>query len=274
MKGNYVLRIVTCAVCALILPAACSKGQSLLPPTAAPIIARETSADTSTAAIPAWDALALLQTGENPLWFELSPGGPLLIDSPGTASLAPFAPWPAARHITDILRHGDWLVMAVNLDGFLVVSLATDAGGGGGNGNAPRTQATLYRISGGELWARYTVGSVFTWREQTAALLYRNDFFTELYPTPPRPQVFVLDERSAAPVGAEVPAFAAHGEHGEQWEAELVRRSDGGLWYYRLREKGGQNRSAYFRTASLEMHGEQISFDQWRTSDIHATAET
>ena len=47
----------------------------------------------------AWPALALLQTGANPLWFELGEEGPVLIESPAAASLSPYVPWPHARFI-------------------------------------------------------------------------------------------------------------------------------------------------------------------------------
>ena len=223
---------------------------------------------------PAWPALALLETGHNPLWFELSPGGPLLVDSPAAASLVPYAPWPHARHVAGMTLWQDFLVMAVNLDGFLVLSLA-DAGENA-NDTAARTRALLYRASGGEFWERYTAGSLFIWQDQPAVLLYRSGFFAPLYPVPPQPQVFVLDKASAAPVGTEIPAFNVFHifPASENWEAEIVRHSPSGYWYFRMREKGGQrNQSAYFRTQNLETEGQRISTDQWRNSEIHREAE-
>jgi len=51
------------------------------------------------------------------------------------------------------------------------------------------------------------------------------------------------------------------------WEAEVLRRGPGGLWYYRIKEKGLlQNETAYFRTGDLGTEGTKISVDEWRNS--------
>ena len=213
-------------------------------------------ADTALAQnLPAWDAVALLKTGEHPIWFELGANGPVLIDSPGAASIAPLTPWPHARHIVDIMLWEDHLVMAVNTDGFLVLGAQEVS-----------THALLYRVNAGGLWAPFTVGSLFDWQNQPAVLLYRNDFFVSLYPRPPLPQVFVLDKAYSAPSPASVPALRQF-PPGESWEAETMHRGVSGYWYYRMREKGRpQNRTNYFRARDLSGQGERISQALWRES--------
>ena len=214
---------------------------------------------------PAWPALALLETGENPLWFELGPGGPSLIESPETASLAPYVPWPVARFVVGIQAWDHCLVMAVNREGFLVLGPAGEIPAGSAGG-VDDTKAVLYRAADGGAWAPYTVESFFIWKNKPAALLYRNDFFVEPVEPSPRPQVFILDRSSPAPVGAAVSALE-HFPPGDGWEAELLRQGSDGFWYYRMKQKGkAQNETAYFRSRDLEGEGEKISADQWRNS--------
>jgi len=211
------------------------------------------------AAAAAWPALALLETGEHPLWFELGPHGPVHIQSPHAATLAAYMPWPHARFVAEIMPWEGFLVMAVNQDGFFILRAET---------SMQSARAMLYRVADGGFWAPYTIGSFFLWRDQPAALLYRNDFFTAIYPVSPQPQVFVLDKSSPVPLGAEVPAL--HDVFpGESWEAETLRRGPSGYWYFRMREKGSpRNRSAFFRARDLEGEGERISQAAWRSADL------
>jgi hypothetical protein len=202
---------------------------------------------------PAWPVVALLKTGPNPLWFELAPDGPGLIESPAEAALSPFTPWPHALHITGIEAWGGFLVMPVNRDGFLVLGPALDS-----------ADVMLYRAASGGLWEPYTTESFFFWEEKPAILLYRNDFFMEPTAPPLSCQVYVLDESSAVPLAASVPALQSFPSDGP-WEAELVQRGSDGFWYYRMREKGKtQNGTAYFRTADLAEAGERVSVGEWR----------
>ena len=227
---------------------------------------------------PAWPALALLKAGENPLWFELGPepaaeartgrgsppGGPGLIESPELASLTPYAAWPHARFVAGMQVWGDFLVMAINRDGFLVLGKGSDAAGAG-NAEAGNAEAFLYRAAG--LWDPYTVESFFVWDDKPAVLLYRNDFFIESEAPPAQPQVYVLDRASPVPLGVNVPALEQF-PPGGSWEAEVLRRGPDGLWYYRMKEKGkAQNETAYFRTGDLTVAGVSISIGEWRNSD-------
>ena len=253
---NKYTQVIACTFLMIILLSACSREE----PRPAPDDDLASCAPQPYAA-PAWLAVALIEPGENPLWFELGPDGPQHIRSPQEAGLAPFTPWPHARFVAGIIPWEGFLVMAVNLDGFLVLGPAED-------GPAESARAMLRRAADSEFWAPYTVGSFFLWRDQPAALLYRNDFFAALYAHPPRPQVFVLDKSSPAPLGADVPALRQF-PPGDNWEAEILRRGPNGYWYYRMREKGtGRNRTAYFRTSDLEGEGVRVSHGAWRDSDL------
>ena len=218
---------------------------------------------------PFWPALAMLETGENPLWFELTHNGPALIDSPWTASAAPITPWPHARFIPSFMPWQDSIVMAVNLDGFLVLGPAMESAAE----QEGRTRTVLYRISDPEYWAPFTIGSFFLWRNQPSALLYRNNFFTDLHPYSPQIPVFTLNESSAVPLGVEVPALKRF-PPGNNWETETLWRGHSGQWYYRMREKGGrQHRIAYFRTYDLEQAGERVTQTAWRNSNLPESAD-
>jgi len=248
------IKIVTFTVMILLLVAACS-GKGGVPVSGTDIEVPGYSG-------PAWHPLALLKTGEHPLWFELAAGGPVLIESPDDASLAAYSPWPFARFIIDMQVWDDFLAMAVNRDGFLVLGAAADD-----------TEAVLYRARGGLIWNSYTAESFFVWDDKPAVLLYRNDFFIE--PTAPslQPQVYVLDMSSPVPVGASVPALENF-PPGDSWEAEVLHRGPGGLWYYRLKEKGkDQANTVYFRTESLEEAGTRIAIGEWRNSNTQEIPE-
>jgi hypothetical protein len=203
---------------------------------------------------PAWPALALLKTGEHPLWFELGPDGPSHIVSPANATLTPFAPWPHARFISGMLLWDSFLVMAVNRDGFLIL-----------DGGPETTELVLYRAADSALWDPYTTESLFIWEDRPLVLLYRNDFFSGFPAPPPASQIYALDTSSPVPLAAAVPAL---GNITPPWEAEVLRHGSDGFWYYRIREKGGnQNETVYFRTTDLAVAGTRIPVEEWRDSD-------
>ena len=233
------------AVLALLLVAACSGRRE----TPAPAPGGNDEAPVYTG--PAWQALALLKSGENPLWFELTPEGPRLVTSPAEAALAPFNPWPHARYITGILPWKEFIVMAVNRDGFL--ALAAETAG-----------IYLYRAADSS-WDTYTTESFFIFENKPAVLLYRNDFFSELKAEVLKGQVYVLDESSAFPVTASIPFLE---KFAPPWEAEIVRMGPDGFWYFRMKEKGkARNETAYFRVPDLAGEGEKVSISAWRNSD-------
>ena len=208
---------------------------------------------------PAWHALALLKTGDNPLWFELGSEGPLLVGSPASAALAPYTPWPHARYISGMQEWEGFVVMAVNRDGFLVLGSENPA-------EEETADLMMYRVAGNGFWEPYTAGSFFIWDDKPAILLYRNDFFSDEGAPPLANQVFVLDRQSSVPLAARVNALESF-PPGGPWEAEVLHRGPDGLWYYRMREKDKPQRAtAFFRTGDLSKEGERISDDEWRNS--------
>jgi len=205
---------------------------------------------------PAWSVLSLLETGGNPLWFEVSSGSPSLIESPAQASLAPFTPWPNARYVTGMELWNNYLVMAVNRVGFIILGPAADD-----------SNIVLYSAAPGGLWDPYTAESFFIWEDKPSVLLYRNDFFAALEAPSPRPQVYALDDSSPLPIGVHIPALESF-PPGRSWEAELLNHERDGFWYYRMKQKGEvQNATAYFRVRDLKEAGEKISFDAWMSSN-------
>ena len=247
MKKNFVLSLTFFSLALLTFFAACSGKES----------PKENKTETvieTPMPGPAWPALALLKTGEHPLWFELGPDGPSHIESPAAASLTPFSPWPQGRNVTGMQVWDNFIVMAVNRFGFLVLGAASE----------PK-EAVLYQAADSALWDSYTTESFFVWDDKPAVLIYRNDFFSGLSAPPPASQVYVLSKTSPVPLAATVPALSMLLP---SREAEVLRRRNDGFWYYRVKEKTkAQNDTFYYRTGDLSTDGTRISVTDWRNSD-------
>lgn len=200
-----------------------------------------------------WQALAVLKTGDRPIWLEFASGGCRPIDSPAEASLADFAPWPYARHCAGFLLYGSDLVAAVNRDGFLALS--------------PREGGlVLHRAADQGSWDPYTVASVFVYGANPAVLLYRDDFFKTPEAPAPDSQVMVLSRDRPAPLGVSVPAFDVL-PRSEGWELNSLRRGPDGNWYFRLAQTGyPRPGTAFYRTGDLSGKGEKVSLGDYRNS--------
>ena len=203
-----------------------------------------------------WSSLALLEAGENPIWFELRQDGPQQIESPGAASLSPYLPWPHALFAPDMAVWDGFIVMTINRDGFLALGPTNNS-----------ASAMLFHIPANGLWDIYTADTLFIWENKPAILLYQNDFFTEPGDPVLKPQVYTLARESSTPLAVSVPALEIYPLDG-LWEADALHRGTGGLWYYRFKEKGvDHGRTAYYRAVDLSSIGERISVSDWRNSD-------
>ena len=221
---------------------------------------RRGRADGEPAGSPALGPLAVLEAGENPLWFELAEAGPRQLGFPDEAGLSPFAPWPLARHIRFILPLGDELILGINREGFLRFAPWNTAGSAAGT--------ALYRIADLPRWSPYTLAALFSFEGRAAALLYRDGFFADSPASLPDPRAFSLDPDFPEPRPLNIPAFddfpAAEG-----WDMEALHTGPGGYWYYRgIRKSAGQPESGYYRTRDLGFKGEAVSLSVFQNSAL------
>jgi hypothetical protein len=210
--------------------------------------------------------LAIVRTGETPLWFELGRDGPVLIPGPAEASEEPFAPWPQARHVAGLAVDGEGrLIMAVNRDGFLAWETREDRLG-------------LYRVSGREAWDPYTAASLFMYRGMPAVLLYRDTFFPregEGAETPAAPAVRVwgLGAGLLGMEETEIPAFAALPQM-DGWDVDALSLGNDGFWYYRgVRQRVPGPEIWYFRTEDLSVLGAPSSVGVFRAAMLPYTEQ-
>jgi hypothetical protein len=199
--------------------------------------------------------LAILQSGETPLWFELGDHGPALIPSPEEASLCPFVPWPLGRRVAGILSMADQgqsrVILGINREGFLVFAPWTAARNNG---------IALYRIDNRSYWQHYSVESLFFYDDTPAAMIYRNDYFIDNALPPPSPRVWGL-RAGAGMEELKIPAFEGLPPE-DGWDLEDLQEGPDGRWYYRaVKKAGARRRIGYFRTADLSLTGEPSS--QW-----------
>ncbi|MDR2482218.1 MAG: hypothetical protein LBD08_01135 [Treponema sp.] len=167
--------------------------------------------------------LALIKSGESPLWFELGPDGPVHIADPALSAQEPFAPWRLSRHIAGMAVSGKRLTMAVNRGGLLLMRPEET----GGMENA----IALYWAAEPS-WKDYTVASLFVFQDTPLALLYRDDFFIDSGAPLPDPRVWRWDTAQTRLQGIALPAFADL-PAAEGWDIEALSQGQDGRWYYR-----------------------------------------
>jgi hypothetical protein len=211
---------------------------------------------------------ALIKSGEHPLWFELAGDrddgeGPFQINAPDEAALTPFVPWTLARFVTGMILYEDKLIAAVNRAGFLMFG--------------PWSEGVLavYRITDSPYWENYTIGSLFMFEGNPAALLYQDDFFVDPVGFPPSPRVLAQINGTPQPVGISVPAFDPFPPSGG-WNLETLRQGPDGYWYYRgVRRADPQpSKTVYFRTSALSLPGEPVSLSEFRNAAIPSPLHT
>jgi len=208
--------------------------------------------------------LAILQTGEYPLWFQLTEDGPAHIESIEDAiNTAAFIPWPLALHVRFFLEKEEELFLAVNRDGFMKLAPY--------NGNV--TGIAMYRFSGGEFWRQYTVGGFVFFDEKPAALLYLDDRFLDTSEPLPRPRAWSFNMESNRPFPLDIPALQPFPPE-DGWSVDTLRFF-GGLSYYRaIRKSGSRPAIRMYRTADLNLTGEEIPIDVFYSSAPRETEIT
>jgi hypothetical protein len=252
--------VLLAAFCAVVVVTSCSRHQ---PPPAAP----ESSSQGLSGELQfSWKAVAVLKTGENALWFELAEDGPRLVPSPGEAALAPYTPWPLSRFIAGMLPWDGSLVLAVNRDGFLILSPLAEGG------------VVLYRAADPAQWAAYTISSFFIYEDHPTALLYRDTFFSDPSVPPPEPPFFILSRDSPAPIAAGLPILSSRPTATEDnsapagavgWELNSLGLGRDGLWYGRWAQTGIPRPGVvYFRAKDLSPPVETISLGEYRNSGL------
>lgn len=217
-------------------------------------------ADTQTSATLWINPLAIVIPGDNPLWFELSDEGPMLISSPEEASLRSFLPWPHSIHVTDMLIQENRLVMAANGFGFLVF-IPWD-----------NSRLGMYSVSDKTHWNRYSIASLFLYNQRPSALFYRDDFFAGDEELPlPETQTAALVKGNTQPVKAEIPAFKDFPSI-EGWDIEALSRGKNGKWYFAAAQKSSDmQQKFYYQAESLDKQPESISMgDYWLAMEPEA----
>jgi len=200
--------------------------------------------------------LAVLQPGKYPLWFQFTDDGPVLIEAIEDACFSSaLIPWPLARHVRFILARDDEIMMAVNRDGFILLSSWNDGIG-------------LYRLQGGEYWQSYTTGAFFLLGEDRVplALLYRDDRFIDSDQPIPQYRLWTFDLRAASPYTMAMSALDAFPPE-KDWNIDTLRRGPDANWYYRATKKTeARPEIRMLRTGDFTMPGELVSLGAFQNS--------
>jgi hypothetical protein len=209
---------------------------------------------------PAARAQAILQTGEQPLWFQLTEDGPVHINVIEDAVLsAALVPWTLALHVRFFQERAGELTMVINRDGFL--KLVPNSG--------TTRDLALYRFSGGDIWRQYTVGGFVYYDDKPAALLYLDDRFLDTDAPLPQPRTWSFNMESNTLFPLDIPALQFFPAE-EGWDVDTLRLGGDGFWYYRAAKRNVPNPEILMlRTAALSQAGESISPDLFYNSAVN-----
>jgi len=200
--------------------------------------------------------LAILQTGEYPLWFQLTEDGPVYIESiEDAANTAAFIPWPLALHVRFFLEREDELFLAVNRDGFLKFAPYSE--------NV--TGIAMYRFSEGEFWRQYTIGGFVFFDDKPVVLLYLDDRFLDTSAPLPQSGTWSFNMESNRPFPLDIPALQPFPPE-EGWSVDTLRSAGGFAYYRAVRKRGSPQAIRMFRTANLNQAGEEIPLDVFYSS--------
>jgi hypothetical protein len=193
---------------------------------------------------------AILQTGENPLWFQLTENGPVHLETIEDAVYsAALIPWTLALHIRFFYERENELVMAVNRYGYM--KLAPYDGEVKG--------LAMYRFSRGEYWGQYTTGGFVYYENKPAVLLYLDNRFLDSDIPLPNSAIWTFNMESNTPFPLEIPALISFPAK-DGWSVDTLRLGYDGLFYYRVINRNSPQPQAHmFRTPDLAIPGDDIS---------------
>jgi hypothetical protein len=197
----------------------------------------------------AWP-MAVLRAGEYPLWFQMTDGGPVQLETAEDAAFSSaLVPWPLALHVMFIHEKDGEIIMAVNRSGFL--KLAPYPGVQDG--------IAMYYFPGG-LFKQYTIGGFVFYEEKPAVLLYLDDRFLDSDFPIPVSRTWTFNMESNTPFPVTIPALELFPAD-ELWSVDTLRQGADSLFYYRAAKRNGQPVVHMLRTANLDEEGENISLD-------------
>jgi len=212
--------------------------------------------------------MAVLQTGEYPLWFLLTEEGPVHIESIEDAVYSmPLVPWPYALHIRFIEKNEDAFFLVVNRDGFLKLLPNTEKISG-----ADQSDIVMYRFSGGEFFKSYTAGGFVFYENQPAAVLYTDNRFIDTAEKPPSPRTWTFNMNSNSIFPINIPVLQLFPED-EDWDIDTLRLAADGFYYYRAVKKNSNPASFMYRTDTLgnSSKGTEISIDTFYNTAPRST---
>ena len=208
---------------------------------------------------------AILKTGEQPLWFQLTTNGPVHIETiEDAAYTTALVPWTYALHIRFMHETEDGIILVVNRDGFLKLS----------QDDKEERGISLYRFTGGDFWKQYTVGGFFYYEDNPTALLYKDERFLTSPSPLPHPRTWSFNMNSNIPFPLDIPIIERFPAE-EGWDVDTLRFGEDGMIYYRAARRSGVQQSLLmFRTPNLSQAGEEISIEDFFNSAPHETAIT
>lgn len=179
-----------------------------------------------TAATETVRAFTTVQPSAKPIWFEFGSEGPVAIDVPGRSSLVPFAPWPLARRSCGFVVREGLIAMGANRDGFIVF--------------APRKNGavSVYRISDPAAFGKYSIATLFSFRDQPTAILYRDHFFVDSSDPSPAPRAYSAVPGKGEPVPVDLPVLSGF-PPADGWDVEGMERAADGRWFFRAVRRPG-----------------------------------
>jgi len=201
--------------------------------------------------------MAILQPGEQPLWFYFSQEGPVYIETIEDITFTfAFVPWPYIKHAGFFHETENYIIMVINRDGFLRIAPNNDS----------ESELAIYRFSGGEYWHRYSTGGFVYYDNEPTALLYNDERFLTSDTPLPVLRTWSFNMNSNEPFTTNIPALQFYPPQ-DGWDIDTLRFADDGYYYYRAARRSGVSPVVrMFRTQDLTKAGDEISIETFYNS--------